>query len=78
MGREAGGAFKREGTHVYLQLIHVEVWQKLAQYCKTNISQFQKIKKIRKEIKPLFPNKDIVLSDQTWQRIDRNMLVQGH
>ena len=39
---------------------------------------YKKKKKIRKEIKPLFPNKDIVISDQTWQRIDRNMLVQGH
>ena len=76
MGREGGGGFKRDGTHVYLQLIHVEVWQKLAQYCTTIFSQLQK--KIRKEIKPLFPNKDIVVSDQTWQRIDRNMLVQGH
>ena len=29
-GREA----KREGTHVYIQLIHVVVQQKLAQHCK--------------------------------------------
>ena len=25
MGREMGGSFKREGTYVYLWLIHVEV-----------------------------------------------------
>ena len=23
-----GGTFKREGTHVYLWLIHTDVWQK--------------------------------------------------
>ena len=28
------GSFKREGTYVYLWLIHVAVWQKLTQYCK--------------------------------------------
>ena len=27
MGREVGGGFKREGTYVYLWLIHVDVWQ---------------------------------------------------
>lgn len=27
MGRDIGGSFKREGTHVYLWLIHVEVWR---------------------------------------------------
>ena len=34
MGREMGGRCKREGTYVYLWLIHVAVWQKLTQYCK--------------------------------------------
>ena len=42
------------------------------------ISQLQKKKKIRTDIKPLSPNKDIMVSDQMWQRTDRNMLVQGH
>ena len=28
-----GGGFKREGTHVCLWPIHVDVWQKLPQYC---------------------------------------------
>ena len=28
MGREEGGRFEREGTYVYLWLIHVDVWQK--------------------------------------------------
>ena len=31
---EVGGKFKREGTYVYLWLIHVDVWQKPIQYCK--------------------------------------------
>ena len=30
---EEGGRFKRERTYVYLCLIHVDVWQKLMQYC---------------------------------------------
>ena len=29
-----GGRLQREGTHVYLWLIHVDVWQKPTQYCK--------------------------------------------
>ena len=32
-----GGRFKREGTHIYLWLIHVDVWQKSTQYCKAII-----------------------------------------
>ena len=38
---EVGGGFKREGTQVYLLLIHVDVWQKLTQYCKAIILQFK-------------------------------------
>ena len=34
MRREIGERFKREGTYVYLWLIHVNVWQKPTQYCK--------------------------------------------
>ena len=29
MGWEAGERFRREGTYVYLWLIHVDTWQKL-------------------------------------------------
>ena len=29
-----GGKFKREGTYVYLWLIHADVWKKPTQYCK--------------------------------------------
>ena len=44
MGRDLGGRFKREGTYVYLQLIHVDVWQKPMQYCKAIIFQLKKPK----------------------------------
>ena len=33
-GREMGGRFKREGVYVFLWLIHVEVSQKTAKFCK--------------------------------------------
>ena len=32
---------KREGIYVYLWLIHVDVWQKLTQYCKAIILQLK-------------------------------------
>ena len=42
MGWEMGGRFKREGTYAYLWLMYIDVWQKLAQYCKLIILQFKK------------------------------------
>ena len=42
-----GRRVKREGTYVHLWLIHVDVWQKSNQYCKTIILQL-KINKIKK------------------------------
>ena len=36
---EVGGSFLREGTYVYLWLIHVNIWQKPIQYCKAIILQ---------------------------------------
>ena len=39
MGWEVGRRFKREGTYVYLWLIHVAIWQKPTQYCKAIILQ---------------------------------------
>ena len=33
----------RRGTHVYLWLIHVDVWQKPSQYCKAIILQLKQI-----------------------------------
>ena len=45
-----GGRLKREGTYVYLWLIHVDVWQKPTQNCKAVILQL-KIKKLLKKTK---------------------------
>ena len=47
MGWEVGGRFKKERTYVYLCLIHVDVLQKLSQYCKASILQLKIKKKIR-------------------------------
>ena len=41
MKREVGGSFKREGTYVYLWLIHVDVWQKPTQFCEAIILQLK-------------------------------------
>ena len=49
MGREMGGRFKREGTYVYPWLIHVDIWQKLTQFCKTIILQLKNKFKIKKK-----------------------------
>ena len=48
-GCEVGGRLSREGTDVYLQLIHVDVWQKPTQYYKALILPL-KIKKILKNV----------------------------
>ena len=34
MGWEVGEKFKKEGTYVYLWLIHVDIWHKATQHCK--------------------------------------------
>ena len=47
-GVGVGGRFKREGTYVYLWLIHVDIWQKPTQFCKEIILQL-KINKFKKE-----------------------------
>ena len=38
---EVGGRSKREGTYVYLWLIHAEVWQKTTEFCKAIILQLK-------------------------------------
>ena len=43
MGGGGGREFMWEGTHVYLWLIHVPVWQKPTQYCKADILQLETI-----------------------------------
>ena len=41
MGWEAGERLKRKGIYVYQWLIHVDVWQRPTQYCKTIILQMK-------------------------------------
>jgi len=41
MGWQVGGRFRREGTYVYLWLIHVDVWQKSIQHCKESKLQLK-------------------------------------
>ena len=38
---EMRGRFKREGTYIYLWLIHADVWQKPLQFCKAIILQLK-------------------------------------
>ena len=89
-GLEVGGRFKREGTYVYLWLIHVAVWQKSTQYCKAIILQL-KIKKIifkdKKKTKVTIPDQRILRrNDNLIQYIISNLdsglcgkrLHQGH
>ena len=47
-----GRRLKREGTHVYLQLIHVVVWQQLTQHC--NYPPIKNISEKRKKSSVLF------------------------
>ena len=41
MWRNMGWKFKREGTHVYLWLIDVDIWQKPTKFCKAIILQLK-------------------------------------
>ena len=45
-----GQRFKREGTYLYLWLMHVDILQKPTEYCKTIILQL-KINKLKKKRK---------------------------
>jgi len=53
MGMELGRRFKREGTYVYLQLIHVDIWLKPSQYCNIIILQFKTTKFLKMKRKQL-------------------------
>ena len=43
-GEGDGREFKREGTYVYLWLIHVDTWHKTIKFCKAIIFQIKKKK----------------------------------
>ena len=45
-----GREVQKEGTYVYLWLIHVEIWQKTTKFCKAIILQLKKKK--RMTVKP--------------------------
>ena len=45
-----GGRSKREGTYVYLWLIHADIWQKPTQYYKAIILQLKMKKKLSLQI----------------------------
>ena len=45
-----GEGFRREGIHVCLWLIHVDVWQRPTQYCKALILQLKKIEKKKERV----------------------------
>ena len=47
-----GVRFKKEGTYVYLWVIHVDVWQKPTQYCKAIVLRL-KINKLKTTKKKL-------------------------
>ena len=52
--------FNREGTHVYLWLTHVDVWQTPTQYCKVISLQLNKNKLRKKYIYREFPGSPVV------------------
>ena len=55
-GLGGGGRFEREGTHVYLGLIHADVWQKPIQYCKAITLQLKINRSKNKHFWSLFTN----------------------
>ena len=68
MGWEVGKWFK-EGMHVYLWLIHIDIWQKLSYYCKAIILQLKFKKNKNGARRP--PNHQVNLSKiSKWQSMD--------
>ena len=51
MGWEVGQRFGSGGTYVYLWLIHVDIWQKPTQYCKTIILQLKTNKFFKRDLR---------------------------
>ena len=67
---EVGERFKREGTYVYLWLIHVDVWQKRIQCCGAIILQL-KINKLKNK-------ENLRLSSKDWEiGLSRNKQLQA-
>ena len=53
MGSKVGGSFNREGTYIYLWLIHADVWRKPTQYCKAIILQSKISKFLKRGLRKL-------------------------
>ena len=66
-GVGVGGRFKREGTCVYLLLIHAVVWQKPIQHCKAIIFQLKNIKRRERESSPV---NEIESAEVMWMNLD--------
>ena len=60
------GKFKKEETYVYLWLIHVDVWQKPAQYCKAIILQLKII-----VLKEIYYKATVIKTAEFDERIDK-------
>ena len=58
MGWEVGERFKREGTSVYLWLIHFDVWQKPTQYYKAIILQLKINNFFKKDLYLVLPKRN--------------------
>ena len=74
---ETGGKFKREGTQVYLWLIHVDVWQKRTQYCKAIILQLKISLIIENLCCLLLRNSKFSKTEKTHRIHDRFLVVEG-
>ena len=61
VGREVGEGITKEGTHTYLYLIHVDVWQKPSQYCNVIILQLKEKRFL--SLESLFPTQKPTQSD---------------
>ena len=76
MAREMGWRFKREGTYVYLWLIHVEVQQKPTQYWKAVILQLKINFKKAVLVFFLKDEKDKTSTTQNWIYKERSESLQ--
>ena len=72
---EVTGRFKKEGTYMYLWLIHVGVWQKPTQYCKAIILQLKiNFKKARRKHSSTgHPKSKCHVETEAWKGQDRRL-----
>ena len=58
-----GQQFRREGTYLYLWLIHVDIEQKPIQYCKATILQL-KVNTLKKKKKECIPGYRVIYDEK--------------